>query len=207
MPGSTTTAALPPPLELGLRVGLACALTLALAVCWGRAIVEGLLPLLRAYIPWLDSNYALQLLDITHNGADTALRLKVNLAKPILVGAQLTQPVADGWLEVTTTLGSALQAPLLTLTLLLAWPLAHWREACWRAVAGLVTIFAVFLVDAPLVLWAYLWEMHVNAYEPGRFSPLLIWKDFLLGGGHLALGLGAGLLVLVLTRGRAAAKA
>ena len=44
-------------------------------------------------------------------------------------------------------------------------------------------------LDVPMVLWASLWQLHVDAFAPGLFSPLLLWLDFVQGGGRMALGL------------------
>jgi hypothetical protein len=38
--------------------------------------------------------------------------------------------------------------------------------------------------------------MHEKVYEPGTVSMLVSWKEFLAGGGHLALGLLAGVLAI-----------
>lgn len=193
---------LPSPLELALRLALAGALTFTIVSLWGRVVVEALLPVLRAFIPLLDDQYSLLGLDIATVGPDTALRLRVNLAKPILIGTQMTLPAAEGWLQATTTVGTVVQAPALALTLLLAWPLAGLKEAAWRALGGILAVGALFLSDAPLVLWAYLWDMHVSAFDPERFSPLLVWQHFLQGGGRLALGTGLAVIVLAATRPR-----
>jgi len=40
-----------------------------------------------------------------------------------------------------------------------------------------------------MVLWASLWQLHVDAFAPGLFSPLLLWLDFVQSGGRMALGL------------------
>ncbi|MHB8474595.1 MAG: hypothetical protein ACYDC8_17475 [Gammaproteobacteria bacterium] len=50
-------------------------------------------------------------------------------------------------------------------------------------------------VDVPLVLWSGLWSLFVAAVDPNRFSPLLIWTDFLQSGGRIALAVTLGALV------------
>lgn len=41
---------------------------------------------------------------------------------------------------------------------------------------------------------AEVWDVHVSALEPDRFSLFLAWKDFLQGSGRLALGIGIGVI-------------
>lgn len=103
------------------------------------------------------------------------MRLRANLAHAIVLNGNLTMPHPQGWLEVTTTIGTVLQSSLVALGLTLAWPAKHAREYVTRLTVAAVLIFGAVLADTPFTLWAYLWNMHVQTYEPGRFSLLLLW--------------------------------
>ena len=51
------------------------------------------------------------------------------------------------------------------------------------------------VLNVPLILWASIWGLIVQAVDPDRFSPLLIWRDFLLSGGGFALAVAFGACV------------
>jgi len=86
---------------------------------------------------------------------------------------------------------------MLCLALILAWPASKAIEYPVRAVIAFVGLALVILIDVPFVLWGELWNLHVSALEPDRFSPLLIWRNFLQGGGRFVLGLAVGVLAVV----------
>lgn len=190
---------LPSPLKVTLRVLVAGALVLMVVGVWGTQLAQVLLVVIRVVFEFLDDQFVVKGLEVAQLGPDSVFKLTVNLSKPILIGGRMTLPDGNGWLQVTTTVGSALQAPAVASTLLLAWPVSRLRNALWRGFAAIPVLSIIFLVDCPFTLWAYLWDMFVKAYEPGRFSPLLIWKDFLINGGHLAIGSVSAVLVLYLT--------
>lgn len=195
MPGFTATSAWPRPLEFGLRLMVVCAVLFWMTHRYGRAFVDLLLPLFRQTIAALDDHYTILSLATGMEGPDTVVRLRVNLARPIVIAGHLTMPDPRGWLAVTTTIGTVLQPMLVALGLVLAYPAQRFYEWIARLPVVTVLLAAVLLLDTPFTLWAYLWDMHVQAFDPDAFSPLLLWQKFLVAGGRLALGL----LVAVLT--------
>jgi hypothetical protein len=188
MPESPENSTWPRPLELAVRLFIASVITFWLASNYDRALAETLLPLIGHTVSWLDDHYRIVALTVGAEGADTAVRLRVVIARPIVIAGHVIPADARAWAEVTTTVGTLLQPLLIFLDLLLAWPTRRWQE--WPLRLALVAPVAVTLVtvNTPFTLWAYLWDMHVRAYEPDRFSPLLIWSHLLDGGARLLLG-------------------
>jgi hypothetical protein len=196
-----TGNAWPKPLELALRLLLVGILLVWLAHRFGREATETLLPLVGRALVWLDDHYRILVLAVDSQGADTVIRLRVTLARPLVVGGQLILTDARGWAEVTTPVGHLLQPLLILSGVLLGWPARRWRE--WPARLLLVAPVAAVLVllNTPFTLWAHLWDLHAHLYEPGRFSPLLAWVRLLDGGGRLLLGmLGAAAVVALASR-------
>lgn len=200
MPGFTGKAS-PKPLELVVRLLLAGIPLLWLAHRFGREATEALLPLIGHALASLDDHYRILALAVDSQGADTVIRLRVTLARPLVVGGHLILTDARGWAEVTTPVGHLLQPLLILSGIQLAWPVWRWRE--WPARLLLIAPVAALLVllNTPFTLWAHLWDLHAHIYEPGRFSPLLAWVRVLDGGGRLLLGmLGAAAIVALASR-------
>lgn len=205
MPSSTPSAAeWPEPAAAigGLLAGFA--LSIALAALGGRHLVEFLLPLVQTLIVWLDDRFVILFLGIDHTTQDTVIRLKVNLLRMAVVGTQVVQPHPKGWLEVTTTVGAMLQPLTIGLGLALAWPGRISRRlgsAALACASGLLFM----LIDIPLTLHAYVWDMFLAAYDPDHFSPLMAAHRFLHGGGRLGIGVALGAMaILALSQDRQA---
>lgn len=197
MPGPTGNA-WPKPLELALRLLLATLLVLALAKGIGREAAQVLLPLIGHTLAWLDDHYRTLALSLGSEGADSVVRLRVTLARPLVVGGHVILTDARGWGEVTTPAGKLLQPLLILLGLLLAWPVRCWREWPLRLLFAAPIALLLVLLDTPFVLWADLWDLHAHVYEPDRFSPLLAWARLLDGGGRLLLGMLAAVAIIAL---------
>lgn len=200
MPGPTGNA-WPTPPELALRLLLATLLVLALAKGIGHEAAQAQLPLIGHTLAWLDDHYRTLALNLGSEGADSVVRLRVTLARPLVVGSHVVLPDARGWGEVTTPVGKLLQPLLILLGLLLAWPVRRWPEWPLRLLLAAPIAQLLVLLDTPFVLWACLWDLHARVYEPGRFSPLLAWARLLDGGGRLLLGmLGAAAVIALASR-------
>lgn len=197
MPSSTPSAAeWPEPAAViaGLLAGFA--LSIALAALGGRHLIELLLPLAQSPIVWLDDRFAILFLGIDHTTQDTVIRLRVNLLRMLVVGTQVVQPHPKGWLEVTTTVGAMLQPLAIGLGLALAWP-ARISRRLGRAALASAGGLLFMLIDIPLTLHAYVWDMFLAAYDPGHFSPLMTVHRFLHGGGRLGIGVALGAMAIL----------
>lgn len=197
MPSSTPSAAeWPEPAAAitGLLAGFALSITLA--ALGGRHLVELLLPIVQTLIAWLDDRFAILFLGIDHTTQDTVIRLRVNLLRMLVVDTQVVQPHPKGWLEVTTTVGAMLQPLTIGLGLTLAWPARISRRLARAALASAGGLLFM-LIDIPLTLHAYVWDMFLAAYDPDHFSPLMTAHHFLHGGGRLCIGVALGAMAIL----------
>lgn len=177
-------------------------MSISLAALGGRQLVEILLPLIQAQILGLDDRFAILFLGIDHTAQDTVIRLRVNLIRLLVIGTHVVEPHPKGWLEVTTTVGAMLQPLTIGLGLALAWP-GRISQRLARAALACAGGLLFMLVDIPLTLHAYTWDMFLAAYDPGHFSPLMTAHRFLHGGGRLGIGVALGTMaILALSQNR-----
>ena len=185
---SSTVAAWPSPGRFALTLAAGLAFTLTCAWLWGTPLIEWLLPAAHMLLGWIDDRFDILFLGVERNRQDTVVRLRVDVARAFFIGGQIVT-ARSGWLEVTTTTGAMLQplviAPALAFALL-AGRLSARLLACLLAA---LPAFAFLLIDLPLTLHAYVWDMFIDNLEPDRFSPLMVWHEFLHGGGRLGIAL------------------
>jgi len=187
---SSTTAGIvwPEPRRLVPRLLVAFALALAFTWLGGQVLAEALLPLCRPSLLWLDDRFAILHLGIDQTHQDTVIRLRATLRRMVVVGGHVTWPHPQGWLEVTTTVGAMLQPLTIALALAGAWP--GCAAVCFSRISLAAVLGMLFmLVDIPLTLHAYVWNIFLLHYDPDRLSPLMLAHRFLHGGGRLAVGL------------------
>ncbi|MBT9613426.1 MAG: hypothetical protein IV108_09205 [Burkholderiales bacterium] len=186
-----------PLLKFAGRFTLAIALLLTLNLLYGKTATEALLPTLRWELEQLDDTYRILDLRLDREGRDSVIRLDVGLEKAVVIGGRALMPDPRARANVSTLAGHVTQPALLCLALILAWPAYRAIEYPVRALIAIVGLALVILIDVPFVLWGELWNLHVSALEPDRFSPLLIWRNFLQGGGRFVLGLAVGVLAVI----------
>ncbi|MEW5966047.1 MAG: hypothetical protein AB1720_03485 [Pseudomonadota bacterium] len=187
MPSCTATG-WPDPARFALGLVAGFAATLTSTWMWGVPLIEQLLPVVQTLLGWSDDRFGIQFLGVERNWQDTVVRLRTNVVAPFVMGGQVIAPQTDGWLEVTTTTGAMLQPLVIAPAIAFALPGSlHARLAAF----GLAVLLALgFLVlDLPLTLHAYVWDMFIDNLEPERFSPLMAWHEFLHGGGRLGIAL------------------
>lgn len=188
MSSSTATAgAWPEPRRFALGLLLSFAVVMALAWAWGRDLVQAVLPLARALIAALDHHFAIQFLGIDRDTQDTVVRLRVQLMNLLTVGKRVAAPTPGSLVDVTTTVGTMLQPIVIALGFAGAWPGTAIRRLQRVCLAGLLGLLFL-LIDLPLTLYAYVWDIHVYKAQQDVFSPLLMWHNFLHAGGRLGVG-------------------
>ena len=116
----------------------------------------------------------------------------MNILQLFVMGGKVIGESPAGWLEVTTTTGAMLQPLVIGPAIAFALPGAlHTRIAAF-ALAALLA-FGFLLVDLPVTLHAYVWDMFIDNLDPDRFSPLMVWHEFLHAGGRLGVAVILGL--------------
>ena len=183
---SSIAAAWPSPGRFALTLFIGLAVTLAAAWAVGESLIENLLPATRIVLGWLDDRFGILFLGVEHNWQDTIVRLRVNILQLFVMGGQVIEATPKGWLEVTTTTGAMLQPLVIGPAIAFALPGAIRTRIAAFALAALLA-FGFLLVDLPVTLHAYVWDMFVDHLEPDRFSPLMVWHEFLHAGGRLGV--------------------
>jgi len=184
------------------RAALSMTLLVSVATLFAGEVASRLLPLQRAALAWVASDFRLLGLEIVREGPDTALQATAMLDHVIVLGERAVVPDQRRGFIVTTAIGTVLQPLALALGLALAWP-AGVREMALRLAICAVLLLPLLLADAPLYLAGSLWEMQLRAARSAESSLLVGWMHFLAGGGRLALGLAAGAASIGLAAPRA----
>lgn len=213
-------------LAFAWRFMLALLILTPLAARHGQTLVAMTLPLMKAELAWLDENYEVRQLQLKQTGGGSVVWVEVGQAHAIVIGERAFLPDPRGRATASTLVAHAMLAMVLIWCCALALPiqpikpikpmrpaqasspdaaLRFARLVAMRALAASIACLIALALDVPFTLWASIWSLHVDAVQPDRFSPLLIWQDVLGGGGRLAMGLALGLTAARLTSGRTTA--
>jgi hypothetical protein len=175
-----------------LRFLLIAAILGFAAVRWAQPVTEALLPLFKGEIARLDDAYRIDRLYIDRDAADQVVRIDVGLARPLSLNGRTFYPDPRGRATASTLVGNVTLPCVLMIAVSLAWPCRSGRRFVMRALVLMPALLLLCLLDVPFILWASIWGLIVQAADPNRFSPLLMWCDFLLGGGGFALAMAFG---------------
>lgn len=189
---SSTAAAWPSPGRFALALILGLAVTLVCAWVWGETLIETVLPVTRTLLGWIDDRFGILFLGVEHNWQDTVVRLRVNILRLFVMGGEVIEAHPKGWLEVTTTTGAMLQPLVIGPAIAFALPGAIRTRVLAFALAALLA-FSFLLIDLPMTLHAYVWDIFIDHLDPDRFSPLMVWHEFLHAGGRLGVAVILGL--------------
>jgi hypothetical protein len=166
---------------------------------WGIALIDFMLPVTRVVLEWLDDRFGILFLGIDRDAQDTVVRLRVSIEHLFFMNGKVIEVPPEGWLQVTTTTGAMLQPLTIAPAIALAMPGDLQQKILGCTMAVFLSCMFMML-DLPLTLFAYVWDMLVDSLEPGRSSPLLMWHEFLHSGGRLGVALVLGLLAWQLVR-------
>lgn len=189
---SSTIAAWTSPGRFALALVFGLAVTLVCAWAWGDALIETVLPVSRSLLGLIDDRFGILFLGVEHNWQDTVVRLRVDILRRFVMGGQIIGESPTGWLEVTTTTGAMLQPLVIAPAIAFALPGAARTKMLAFTLAALLA-FGFLLIDLPATLHAYVWDMFVDHLDPDRFSPLMVWHEFLHAGGRLGVAVILGL--------------
>lgn len=157
-----------------------------------------LLPLFRWELATFFPAYRVTHLGIAGQGTEIFFSLQSVLPAPLLVGTTLLP--AGTVLTGSTLLGHALQHPVILLSMTgAAWLIR--RENGGRVLFySLLFLFAIELVDVPLVLIGSMENILLEEFAPAGVSSsfLVHWMNFLNEGGRLALSLTGGIWAILL---------
>jgi hypothetical protein len=191
-----------------LRLVIASAVLLPLAVVYGEILVNACLPFYRAVFVWVADDFKLRSLTIDREGVDRVIRAVVSWQPVVMINGKpiLTNP--EGMANSSTLLAHALHGPIVALLICIVWPSMYrdgthsrsgqWLEFIARLLLLLPMLLAIVALDVPIVLAGELWSMAMEALDPTGSYLVVILKPFLQGGGRYALGIAAGLLAILI---------
>ncbi|MDL2337718.1 MAG: hypothetical protein QFE16_07750 [Pseudomonadota bacterium] len=185
--------------RVGLRLVLATVATLTAAHLWSRDVVTLLMPALSSALSAVADDFKILRFDFVSDRGNASIGALALLDHTLVLDGRAIVPDGVSPMLVGTTVGTVVQPLLVTLVLVLAWP-AGPIEMAWRLAVAAVLDAVVLLVDTPLSMAAWLWEVQLRAHAPDRTSLLVSWNIFLNSGGRLALGLIAGVLAIALAQ-------
>jgi len=194
------TIMLPQALKATILLSCASIFLLMLNHWYGQYLTGMMLPIFRSELQWLGDNYSILHFGLARQGYDHVIRLDVSLARFVVVGSHVIAPDPRGHAVVTTLASSVLRPVIFGFVLIAVWPAQRSRQYLWRLVIAAPLLLMLVLLDVPFVLLGEVWELVIAATAPGNFSPLIVWKDFLQGGGRLALALCVSLVAIAVAR-------
>lgn len=172
-----------------LRFLVVAVLATGLSLACQDRIVDGLLPLFRAWLDLVDDTYRTIDLSLVNTHGESMLRRLVTPAHLQLVGGAMVYPdPARQFLEQAAT-GIVLQPLILAIALLVAWPWSSVRELFFRYFVAPLPMTCVMLLDVPMMLYGFAWFDQLKAVNSDRFSLLVCWADAMNAGGRFGLAL------------------
>lgn len=190
-------------------------LILAAGVCvlafHGDAMARALAPWFARQVQAMDANYQVRSLVVERLAGERVFRLEVSQSRCIVLRQHVHCPHPLGRARASTLMGHLMLTTALMCAVTLAWPARRHGHAslgealqatAWRVPCLCGAVPVVWALDVPMVLWAQIWRLHVDAFAPGMQTPVLIWADFLGSGGRMALALALAWLCAWVTMAR-----
>jgi len=153
-------------------------------------LIKGSLPGIAVYLDAVDDTFRTLSLRLVETGGERLIERRATPARSHVVGASVIYP--DSRTVVTASLAPGLLfLPLVIgIPLVVAWPWRTLRQLALRIAIAAPLLLLVVLADAPLLLYALLWKLELDAVAPEQHSLLLSWTDFMNAGGRYALAAG-----------------
>jgi hypothetical protein len=190
------------PLETVLRIAAVVALLLLVLARYGNVVAAAALPVFGWQVEALVPQLRIVELAVARSGQDNVIRLDAAPAPVILIGDKLMPLAPQSRFHVSTLSGHVYQAAILTLGILIAWPGTGCRRYLLRLVLAVPALLALSMLDVPFVLAGELNDSLLELAAPESFSLLGAWRDFLQGGGRLALAILAAFAVITFAESR-----
>ena len=183
--------------KVSLLWAVCCLLWLGISLIFGHELSNAVLPLLRWELSGLIPQYKVTELNLVSMGLDMSVQARVTTREAIIISGH-TLPAGTP-LQSSTLVGHLWQPLIVMLSLVNTAALTQRRNTVALIPLCLATAGLLLMLDVPFVLVGALQDL----LAPEHFSAWVVWMNFLNGGGRLALGIGAALLVLTPFQSRA----
>lgn len=176
---------------LALRLGLALAAAIWLALQFGPQYGQLWLPTYRAVIGALMPDYDLASLAIVKTHGDYMISGILRPRPMTLIDGQLLGP--DTRVGAYMLLGDVLKHPIVLAVAVLAWPGLNLRLRVERLLLSLPALALLEATDPPLAMASLAYQaLSKSAGNHASHAPLLIdWHTLLDGGGRIAFSMAA----------------
>jgi hypothetical protein len=188
-----------------LLVGIGTYISLtALSFFAGEMYVAAWLPLLKLESQWLslDGLVCDSLTLVTRNAEHLVQLHSITTMNMVFERGSLPAGVA---VRSTTLQAYVLSHPVLIYTVLAAWPVREWRQRIALLLLGVPCVLITTTLDIPFVLSGLMRRLIFTNFAPARVDedPLVLYSEFMHGGGRLGLAVVAALVTaLCVTRAR-----
>jgi hypothetical protein len=165
---------------------------------YGEPLLKLLLIIYHWEIGVIDDGYQILSLNIDNVAPEHTISLQVTLKKTMYLGGHFIFPNPRGVANASSIVAHVWQMVVLFLAVIFAWSAERISVYGLRIVVGLPFLIAILLLDIPFTLLAALKGLIVQHLQIQTIPLIVLWGDFLEGGGRLALGLVAGALSVLL---------
>ncbi|MBD9357397.1 hypothetical protein [Methylomonas albis] len=190
---------------LTLKGLLAWLVLSGLVLYFGEWLAKGLFPLLKAVMIWMspDLSSSLNLLKSVQSQLDYSIELSAWVLRPVYLNANHFIPPGTE-LKSSAHLLHSFVPLVIEGSILLVWPVQHWRQRFLLIGLGLLTAVLVVMATLPAQLLGKLEISFQDIAESGsspRAIPWFVdWMVFCELGGRWLLGIVAAWLCIVLQR-------
>ncbi len=157
-------------LSFALRLLLATALMLTAAHFYSRQVVTLMLPTLTGALKLVAEDFKIIQIGVVDERNQASVAAVALLGRTVVLGGRAIVPDGQSVMVVATTIGTVLQPIWVACVMVLAWP-ARIAELALRIGIVSAMLVPVVLLDTPLSLAAWLWDVMVRLHEPSRASP------------------------------------
>ena len=178
------------PFKISLLWATCCLFYLGISQLFEQQLSHAVLPLLRWELSWLMPQYKVTELHLVSIGLDMAVHTSVTTRESRIIYGH-TLP-AGTVLQSSTLIGHLWQPLIVMLSLVSTFALVYRISRYTLLLISIVTAGLLLMLDVPFVLIGAL----QNLLVPETLSASIVWMNFLNGGGRLAMGIAAALLVL-----------
>lgn len=175
------------PLETALVLTATITILILIAARFGDSITSILLPAFKSEIELLVPQVRINALSVGKAGADSVIRLDASPAPVVVVAGRLLPLAPQTRFRISTLTGHVSQAGILFIAVLIAWPATSPGTRLARLALGVPLLPLLSLIDVPMVLASELNQTLRELAAESSLAPLDAWKQFLEGGGRLAL--------------------
>lgn len=183
-------------MNLAIRFFIACGLLMLMMMLIGNQFLSFLVPVFKWEITNLAPSFKILHFDLSQNTSGAVFLLNVRIAELLVVGGHFVLPNESGSANASTIVGYIWQITVLFIAVLIIWPVSKKKQYCIRFILGLPLLLLILMLDTPLALVGAIWDIIYQTFDPNRFSILIEWNRFMMGGGRLMLGLVGGMMVV-----------